>query len=173
MNISSSFLPIFHIQVDKDIQFLIRDELIKFNNIFKTKGSAAILMNANNGEILSLVSLPDFDPNKREKISDLNFINRATKGVYELGSVFKTFTLAAALNEKIIEPNTEFKNLEKNITCGKNKISEYDKKIPSNLTAEEILIRSGNIGSVRIGQAIGIEKYKKFLKIYCNQCLNC
>ena len=149
--------------VDKDIQFLIREELIKFNKIFKTRGSASILMDINNGEILSIISLPDFDPNQRENITDVNYINRATKGVYELGSVFKTFTLAAALNEKIIEPNTEFKNLEKNITCGKNKISEYDKKIPSNLTAEEILIRSGNIGSVRIGQAIGIEKYKKFL----------
>ncbi len=149
--------------VDKDIQFLIREELIRFNEIFRSKGSASILMDINNGEILSIISLPDFDPNQRENITDVNYINRATKGVYELGSVFKTFTLAAALNEKIIEPNTEFKNLEKSITCGKNKISEYDKKIPPNLTAEEILIRSGNIGSVRIGQAIGIEKYKKFL----------
>ena len=54
--------------VDKDIQFLIREELIKFNKIFNTLGSAAILMDVNNGEILSLVSLPDFNPNKREKI---------------------------------------------------------------------------------------------------------
>ena len=53
--------------VDKDIQFLIRDELIKFNEVFKTKGSAAVLMDVNNGEILSLVSLPDFDPNKRKE----------------------------------------------------------------------------------------------------------
>ena len=53
--------------MDKDIQFLIREELIKFNNIFDTLGSAAILMDVNNGEILSLISLPDFDPNKREK----------------------------------------------------------------------------------------------------------
>ena len=62
--------------VDKDIQYLIRNELIKFGKIFSTKGSAAILMNVSNGEILSLVSLPDFDPNKRKKISDTNFINR-------------------------------------------------------------------------------------------------
>ena len=79
--------------VDKDIQFLIRDELIKFNEIFDTIGSGAILMNVNNGEILSLVSLPDFDLNKRQKIDDLNYINRVTKGVYEFGSVFKTFLL--------------------------------------------------------------------------------
>ena len=149
--------------VDKDIQFLVRNELVKFNEIFTTKGSAAILMNVNNGEILSLVSLPDFDPNKREKIIDTNFINRATKGVYEFGSVFKTFTLAAAFDQKIIEPHTMFVDLPKSITCAGFPIREYDNEIPSNLTAEQILIRSGNIGSVKIGQKIGEEKFKSFL----------
>jgi cell division protein FtsI (penicillin-binding protein 3) len=149
--------------LDKDIQFLIRKELIKFNDIFSSKGSAAILMNVNDGEILSLVSLPDFNPNKREKITDLNYINRATKGVYEFGSVFKTFTIAAALNEKLIEPETEFIDLPKSITCAGFPIREYDQKIPSTLTTEQILIRSGNIGSVRIGQKVGQDKYKSFL----------
>jgi cell division protein FtsI (penicillin-binding protein 3) len=149
--------------LDKDIQFLIREELIRFNNIFDTIGSAAILMDARSGEILSLVSLPDFNPNKREKISDVNLINRATKGVYEFGSVFKTFTLAAALDEKIIEPQTEFTDLPKSLSCAGFFIKEYDNNIPSNLTAEQILIRSGNIGSVRIGQKLGVDKYKLFL----------
>ena len=149
--------------VDKDIQYLIREELIKFNKIFNSKGSAAILMNVNNGEILSLVSLPDFDPNKRKDISDVIYINRATKGVYEFGSVFKTFTLAAALEEKIIEPKTYFRDLPKSVKCAGFTIREYDNKIPSDLTAEQILIRSGNIGSVRIGQKIGQEKFKSFL----------
>ena len=149
--------------LDKDIQFLIRNELVKFNKIFDTKGSAAILMNVRNGEILSLVSLPDFNPNKREKISDKNFINRATKGVYEFGSVFKTFTLAAAFNEKLIEPDTEFIDLPKSLFCAGFPIREYDQNIPSTLTAEQILVRSGNIGSVKIGQLIGEEKFKFFL----------
>ena len=151
------------LSVDKDIQFLIRDELIKFNKIFNTKGSSAILMNVNNGEILSLVSLPDFDLNKRDKITDVNFINRATKGVYEFGSVFKTFTIAAALNEKIIEPETKFVDLPKSLTCAGFPIREYDQNIPSTLTAEQILVRSGNIGSVKIGQEVGEEKFKFFL----------
>ena len=149
--------------VDKDIQFLIRQELLKYNKIFRAKGSAAILMNVHNGDILSLSSLPDFDPNKRNDITDNKYINRATKGVYEFGSVFKTFTLAAGINEKVVEPITEFKDLEKTIICGKNTISEYDKEIPSNLTAEEILIRSGNIGSVRIAQKVGLERFKNFM----------
>ena len=149
--------------VDKDIQYLIRKELIKFNKIFSSKGSAAVLMNVRSGEILSLVSLPDFDPNKRKEITDVNFINRATKGVYEFGSVFKTFTLAAAFNEKILEPQTELIDLPKSLTCAGFQIREYDNKIPSNLTVEQILVRSGNIGSVKIGQKVGEEKFKLFL----------
>ena len=149
--------------VDTDIQFLIREELIKFQSIFRSKGSTAILMNVNDGEILSMVSYPDFDLNKREAVSDVNFINRATKGVYELGSVFKTFTIAAGLEEGLIEKDTKFLDLEKSLKCGENIISEYDKKIPSDLTVEQILIRSGNIGSVRIGQKLEIDKLKFFL----------
>ena len=149
--------------VDTDIQFIIRNELIKFNKVFNTKGSAAILMDVNAGEILSLISLPDFNPNKRENISDKNFINRATKGVYEFGSVFKTFTLAAAFDEKLIEPLSEFKDLPVSLKCAGFLIKEYDKNIPKDLTAEQILIRSGNIGSVRIGQKIGEEKFRLFL----------
>jgi len=150
--------------VDKDIQFLIRKELIKYQEIFKSKGSAAILMNVNNGNILSLVSLPDFDPNQRKNITDINLINRVTKGTYELGSVFKTFTFASALNKDLIKPETEFLNLPKSIKCEKHRIGEYDNEIPSDLSAEQILIRSGNIGSVRIAQKIGPEKYKSFLE---------
>ena len=153
-----------NLTVDADIQFLIREELIKAQEIFQNIGSASILMNVNNGNILSMVSLPDFDLNKRETIQDVNYINRATKGVYELGSVFKTFTFAAGLNEGEIEPETPFIDLKKKITCAGRSIGEYDDKIPSDLTAEQILIRSGNIGSVRIGQKVGIEKLKLFLE---------
>ncbi len=151
------------LSIDTDLQYLIRNELINAKEIFQNVGSASILMNVNSGEVLSMVSLPDFDLNERKEIKDVNYINRATKGVYELGSVFKTFTFAAGLKEEVIEPETEFKNLEKSIRCGKNTIREYDNTIPSDLTAEQILIRSGNIGSVRIGQKIGIDKLKNFL----------
>ena len=127
--------------VNKDIQFLIRKELIRYQEIFRNKGSAAILMVVHNGEIISLVSLPDFDPNKRQNITDVNYINRVTKGVYELGSVFKPFTFASALNNDLIEPETEFLDLPKSIKCDKHKIGEYNDDIPSDLTAEQILIR--------------------------------
>ena len=151
--------------LDTDIQFLIRSELLRFQEIFRAKGSAAILMNVNNGEILSMVSLPDFNLNKREAITDVKYINRVTKGTYELGSVFKTFTIASGINEGLIEPDTEFLDSKKTISCGKNyRIREYDDKMPSDLTVEQILVKSGNIGSVRIVRKIGIEKHKSFLK---------
>ena len=149
--------------VDLNIQYLIREELIKFQDIFNSIGSAAVLINSKNGEILSLLSLPDYDLNKRQLLHDKNLINRVTKGVYELGSVFKTFTYSAGLNNGSIEPNTEFKNLEKKIYCSKFPIGEYDEKIPTDLTAEQILIRSGNIGSIRIAQKVGQDKFIKFL----------
>ena len=162
LNLKTSKEPLT-LTLDTELQYLIRKQLINFKEIFDYIGGAAILMNVNNGEILSMVSLPDFDLNTRQAIKDKIYINRATKGVYELGSVFKTFTFAAGLNEGIITPNTKFEKLEKKIRCGKHTIGEYDEKIPTDLTAEEILIRSGNIGSVRIGQKLGIEKLKNFL----------
>ena len=150
--------------LDTEIQYLIRKELLKFQDIFSSYGSTAILMNINNGEILSMVSLPDYDLNQRKKIFDKRYINRSTKGVYELGSVFKTFTLAAGLQRNVINENTLFENLPKKIKCAGRLISEYDMDIPSNLTAEEILIRSGNIGSIKIAQKVGLENFKKFLE---------
>lgn len=152
------------LSLDTEIQYLVREELLKFDEIFNSYGSTAILMNVNSGEIISMVSIPDFDLNKREDISDKKFINRSTKGVYELGSVFKTFTLAAGLQQNVIQEDTLFKNLPKKIKCAGRSISEYDMDIPSSLTAEEILIRSGNIGSIKIAQKVGLENFKNFLE---------
>ena len=150
------------LSVDSNLQHLIREELIIAQSYFKNVGSAALLMDIDNGEVLSLVSLPDYDLNKRVTIDDNIYANKVTLGVYELGSVFKTFTIAAGLENKIIDPNTIFENLENEITCDKYTISEHD-KLPTNLNTEQILVRSSNIGAVRIVQKIGIKKYKNFL----------
>jgi len=151
-----------NLTLDSNLQHLIRKELVKAESDFNNIGSAAILMRVDNGEILSLVSLPDYDLNQRVTISDNIYTNKITLGVYELGSVFKTFTIAAGLENKLINPNTTFKNLENSITCGKYTINEHD-KLPENLSVEQILIRSSNIGAVRIAQKLGVEKYKSFL----------
>ena len=151
-----------NLTIDANLQYIIREELINAYSDFKNIGSAAVLLDVESGEILSLVSLPDYDLNQRSKVKDENYFNKITLGVYELGSVFKTFTLAAALENREIDPQTIFKDLENKIKCDKFTISEHD-KLPKNLSAEEILIRSSNIGAVRIAQMIGVEKYKDFL----------
>ena len=148
--------------LDSNLQHLIREELIRAQSNFQNIGSGAILMDVENGEILSLVSLPDYDLNKRISISDNIYTNKITLGVYEFGSVFKTFTIAAGLESKVINSSTVFKNLENSLTCDKYKISEHD-PLPKNLSVEQILVRSSNIGSVRIAQKVGLENYKKFL----------
>ena len=84
--------------MDKDLQFLIRKELIKYQEIFK-QGSASILMNVNNGNILSIISLPDFNPNQRQNITDVNFINRVTKGHMSLVS-FQTIHFCKRFKRK-------------------------------------------------------------------------
>ena len=150
------------LSLDSNLQHIIREELVSGNNIFQTLGSAALLMEINSGEILSLISLPDFDLNERMNIEDPIYLNKITKGVYELGSVFKTFTLAAGLESESIKANTVFKDLKNQIICGGMPISEHD-KLPKNLTAEEILVRSSNIGAIRIAQKVGVINYKKFL----------
>ena len=148
--------------LDTNLQYLIRKELINAQINFDAIGAAALLMNVNNGEILSLVSMPDYDLNQRKTISNDVYTNKITHGVYELGSVFKTFTIAAGLEKKIIKKNTIFNNLESSITCDKYTIHEHD-KLPASLSVEQILIRSSNIGAVRIAQKIGEENYKNFL----------
>ena len=150
--------------LDKNLQFIIRNELLNAQKIFKNIGGAGILMDINTGEILSLVSIPDFDLNSREQITDISFINRATKGVYELGSVFKSFTIGAALHYDLISPEDMFLNLEKKMKCGGRTISEYDENLPKDLSVEDILVYSSNIGSVKIGQIIGQEKLREFLE---------
>jgi len=151
-----------YLTLDSNLQYLIREELIKSQKDFQSIGSAALLMNVNNGEILSLISLPDYDLNKRASLKSESYINKITLGVYELGSVFKTFTIAAGLKSKKISSNTVFKDLEHSITCDKYIISEHD-KLPKKLNTEQILVRSSNIGAVRIAQKLGVKKYKDFL----------
>ena len=151
-----------NITLDSNLQYIIRNELINAQSDFKNIGSAAILMNVENGEVLSLVSLPDYDLNKRTSINNDIFSNKITLGVYELGSVFKTFTIAAGLENEAIKSNTVFKKLKKKLTCDKYTITEHT-KLPEDMSTEQILVRSSNIGAVRIAQKIGIEKYKSFL----------
>ena len=149
--------------LDSNIQYIINKELNNAIETFDATGGGALLMNVNNGDIISLVSLPNFNINQRIIIKDKKFINKITKGVYELGSIFKTFTIALALEHKLVDTNTIIENIPKKIRCSIHEITDI-KEHPSNLSVEEILVRSSNVGSVLLAKKIGKENYKKFIK---------
>ncbi len=149
--------------LDSNIQYVINKELNNAVKIFEATGGGALLMDINNGDIISLVSLPNFNINQRKNIRDKKFINKITKGVYELGSIFKTFTVALALEHKIVDTNTIIKNIPKKIKCSIHEITDM-KEHPKNLSVEEILVRSSNTGSVILAKKVGEENFKKFIK---------
>jgi cell division protein FtsI (penicillin-binding protein 3) len=149
--------------LDSNIQYIINNELDNAIKTFEATGGSALLMNVHSGDILSLVSLPNFDINQRSDIREEKYINKITKGVYELGSIFKTFTVALALEYNIVESSTIIKNIPKKIRCSKHEIKDM-KEHPINLSVEEILIRSSNLGSVILAKKIGEKKYKDFIK---------
>ena len=149
--------------LDTNIQHIIDDELNKALETFNATGGGALLMDAKNGEVLSLVSLPNFNINTRANIKDTNYINKITKGVYELGSIFKTFTVALALEKNLVSPETIIKNIPRKIKCSVHEISDI-KEFPKDLSVEDILIRSSNIGTLMLAQKIGERDYKGFIK---------
>jgi len=149
--------------LDSNIQFLIKTELKKAMNDFKPNAAGGLLMDVNNGEVLSLVSLPDYNVNIREDISDPKYMNQITRGVFELGSVFKTFTLALAMEENILSPETIINNIPNKVQCSKYPITDIH-EFPESLSAEDILIRSSNIGTLMIARKIGEEKLKNFIE---------
>ena len=149
--------------LDSNIQYVINKELEKSISTFKATGAGSLLMDIENGDILSLVSLPNFDINARVNINDKKYINKITKGVYELGSIFKTFTIALALENNIVSSNTIIKDIPRSVKCSKYEISDI-KKFPKDLSVEDILIRSSNIGTLLIARKIGEEKFRQFIK---------
>jgi len=149
--------------LDSSIQFLVKTQLTKAMEDFKANSAGGLLMDIRSGEVLSLVSLPDYNLNIRENISDIRYMNQITKGVFELGSVFKTFTIALAIEENILSPETVIKNIPDEVKCSRYTIKDIH-DFPKNLSVEDILIRSSNIGSLMIARQIGEDKLKNFLE---------
>ena len=149
--------------LDINIQHLVNKELEKALETFEASGGGSLLMDVENGEILSLVSLPNFDINQRADLKDKKFINKITKGVYELGSIYKTFTVALALDHNLVNPKTIIKNIPNSIKCSNHQISDI-KEFPQELSVEDILIRSSNVGTLLIARKIGEENDKKFIE---------
>ncbi|RKT30477.1 cell division protein FtsI (penicillin-binding protein 3) [Roseovarius halotolerans] len=136
--------------------------------LMNAKGATAILMEVKTGEILALASLPDFDPNDRPRAptegnpSDSPLFNRAVQGVYELGSTFKIFAVAQALELGLINPSTLI-DTKGPLRWGKHRIRDFH-DYGSEMTATKVIVKSSNIGTARIAQMIGIERQQDFMK---------
>jgi len=148
--------------IDTKIQHAVRDELMKSIHEFHALGGAAVVMNIENGEILSLVSLPDFDPNKSTNPTSKEHFNMVTSSAIEPGSTAKIFNTAMALESGKITPFTKF-DARFPLKLGRFTIHDFKGK-GTFLTVEEILKYSSNIGSAKIAQEIGNVEQKKFFQ---------
>ena len=155
------------LSLDLGVQSAIGHVLQGGMQLMNAKGAAAILMDIHSGEIISMVSLPDFDPNDRvQKTSKKNgsqssLFNKAVQGRYELGSVFKVFTAAMALEDGIVNQNT-LVDTSSPIIWGKHRISNYH-RLPEELSFTDVIVKSSNTGTSRLAKELGGVRQKEFL----------
>jgi cell division protein FtsI (penicillin-binding protein 3) len=146
--------------LDIKVQYVVREELKKASIKYNVKSSTAIIADINNGEILSLVSLPDFNPNKSINPKANSYTNTATLNLYEMGSTFKIFSIAAALEKSKINLESKF-DATKPIKISDYTIKDYKPKNKI-LSTKEVFLNSSNIGSSLIALELGKNNLKNF-----------
>ncbi len=155
------------LSIDLPVQSAVRKILAGGMALFDAKGASAVVMDVTNGEIVSLVSLPDFDPNHRPPAptqgdaGDSPLFNRAVLGVYELGSVFKIFTVAQAMELGLASPATLI-NTEGPMRQGRHRIRDFRDYGPT-LSVTDVIVKSSNIGTARLALQIGADRQRAFL----------
>ena len=155
------------LSIDMTVQTAAERVLYGGMRLMGAKGAASILMDIHTGEVISVVSLPDFDPNNRPlppvegDPDDSPLFNRALQGVYELGSPFKVFTIAQAIELQLVNKSTMI-NTRGPLVWGKHKIRDFH-DYGKELDVETVLTKSSNIGTARISQMIGAERQREFL----------
>lgn len=148
--------------IDLRLQHIMHRELAEAVEKFHAKDGVGMVMDVNTGEIIAMVSLPDFDPNHVGDASDWEKFNRATLGVFEMGSTFKLFSMAAALDSGTVHFSSIFDATDP-IKIGRFKIhDDHAKKRP--LTVPEIFIYSSNIGTAKMADSLGPDALKDFYK---------
>ena len=150
------------LSIDVKVQYAVRDELQQAIEEFSALGGAAIVMEIATGEIISMVSLPDFDPNQNSNPSDKSHFNMATSSAIEPGSSLKIVNTALALDVGEISPFAKF-DATKPLKVGRFTIHDYKPK-GTYLSVEEILKYSSNIGSAQMVLKVGVDKQKQFFK---------
>lgn len=150
------------LSVDLRVEHALRDELLKAKEKYKAKAASGLVSNVKTGEIVALVSLPDFDPNNPKEAHDPDRINRLTTGVFEMGSTFKALTLAMALDSGKANLNTLY-DARGALHFGKFAIHDTH-PLGRSITLSEVFTFSSNVGAARIALAQGVEAHKTFLK---------
>jgi cell division protein FtsI (penicillin-binding protein 3) len=157
------------LSLDIRLQYILREELQHVVDDFTAKGGGGLIMDVNTGEVLAMISLPDFDPNRPAAPDPMHsaipladrMFNRITLGVYELGSIFKIFTVAMALENGTSTISSTY-DASHPITIGRFTISDYHGKHRV-LSVPEILMYSSNIGAARMAVAAGAQTQREFL----------
>ena len=150
--------------IDIQVQYAVRDELLKGIKKFKALGASGILMDVNTGEIISMVSLPDFNPNHPvEDLQNQKYFNKNTLGIYEFGSVMKTFTTAIGLEEDIFSLNS-FYPIPKRIKVGKNSVEDVHAPCEEvKCSVKDIFVHSSNVGTIQMVRDIGTNLQQIYL----------
>ena len=156
------------LSLDLSIQDAAEEVLYGGMKLMNAKGATSILMDVHTGEVISVVSLPDFDPNERPRPPTSGFdpsvsplFNRAVQGVYELGSTFKIFAAAQAMDLGLVTPETVI-DTRGPLRWGKFAIRDFH-NYGNELSVTEIIEKSSNIGTARLAQQIGAERQRSFL----------
>ena len=146
--------------VDLRVQHAMRDELIFAATKYKVKAAAGLVVDCETGEIISMVSLPDYDPNSPKQANDPMRINRLTTGVFELGSTFKALTLAMAIDSGKFNLNSML-DARSALHYGRFTIHDYHAQNRM-LSLPEVFTYSSNVGTARMALAMGVEHHKWF-----------
>lgn len=158
--LTQSDIPL-QLTIDAGIQDTIREELAAAVEKYNAEGASAILMDVNSGEVIAMISLPDFDPNTGRFPSERAQFNFSTKGVYEPGSVLKIFNAALGLESGKVKVTDKF-DATKPLKLRYNTIKDYRGENRW-LNLPEILIYSSNIGSAHIALKVGKKEQQNFL----------
>jgi cell division protein FtsI (penicillin-binding protein 3) len=150
------------LSVDLRVEHALRDELLKAKEKFHAKAASGLVSNVRTGEIVAMVSVPDFDPNSPKEARDPDRINRLTTGVYEMGSTFKAFTLAMALDTGKYDLNSMW-DARGPLHYGKFAIHDDEPK-GRFISMKEVFTFSSNVGAARIALSQGVEAHKAFLR---------
>ncbi len=149
------------LSINVNVQNVLLDELSKAKDLYQAYAAAGVILNAKTGEVVALVSLPDFDPNNPVEMNKEHNFNRVTNGVFEMGSTFKVFTTAMGLDSGKVWLDSKF-DARSPIRIGGFTIGDFHGK-KRVLTTEEVFIYSSNIGTAKIANAVGTEGHKAYL----------